>query len=174
VRCSSSVQSLLRDVGRQHQVTLLARPRAFLFLAISVLGMTASAGAPDETVAEFLLRLQEQSAAPLVKHCSAKVPSLKRPLEVEYKRFKTRFRKATAPLRKRIQTGDELAKPASRALISEFETMGAQDLAEVTGMDPLVFCPTLRENLSNATSEAIRRNMESAFAQYRAAARQGD
>jgi hypothetical protein len=144
----------------------------WLALAVS-LAVTAQSGAPTENVGALLLRLQEESASPLVQHCAVKVPDLKRPLEAEYLRFRKKFRKATAHLREGIPKDEELARPASSILVAELESMGAQDLARIRGLDPLVFCPTLRKNLSAATTESMQRNMESAFAQYRAAARQG-
>jgi hypothetical protein len=131
--------------------------------------MTGQAPSTGETVAAFLLRVQEESAAPLVRHCAEKVPNLKRPLQGEYARFRKRFRKATASLRTGIGSTAELSKPASQDLIRQFEVMGAQDVARTATLDPLVFCSSLRENLSRATRESIQKNMESAFAQYKAA-----
>jgi uncharacterized membrane protein YgcG len=142
-------------------------------VAISLLGLPAQAAAPAETVGALLLRLQEQSAAPFVQHCGTQVPDLKRPLETEYSRFKNRFRKATASLRAGIGTNPQLTKPASRELVKQFEEMGAQSLAQARQLEARTFCLRLKDNLSHATQESIQKNMQSAFAEYTAAARQG-
>jgi hypothetical protein len=146
---------------------------ALALAAISVLALPAQAATPAETVGALLLRLQEESAAPFIQHCGAKVPDLKRPLETEYSQFKKRFRKATASLRAGISTNPELSKPASRELIRQFEEMGAQSLAQARQLEARTFCLRLKDNLSHATQESIQKNMQSAFAEYTAAARQG-
>jgi hypothetical protein len=124
-------------------------------------------------VGGLLLRLQEESAAPLVQHCVARIPKLKRPLEDEYQRFKTRFRKATSPLRERIKENEVLSKPAPREIVRQFEEMDAQSLAQFKQGDPQSSCNKLKANLANASAESIQRNMQGAFAQYTAAMRQG-
>ena len=131
------------------------------------------AAAPPETVGAMLLRLQEESAAPLVQHCVARIPSLKRPLQDEYQKFRTRFRKATAPLRERIKASEVLSRPAPREVIKQFEEMDAQSLTQFKGGDPLSSCEKLKRNLASASAESIQKNMQSAFAQYTAAMRQG-
>jgi len=141
-------------------------------LAISSLALAAPAEAPAETVGILLLRLQEESAAPLIQHCVDRIPDLKRPLNTEYQRFRKKFRQATAPLRARISANDELSRPAPRSLVKEFETMDVEMLAQVQTLDPGSYCPRLRQNLASATVESIRKNMESAYAQYAAVARQ--
>lgn len=140
---------------------------AFLLGAASLSAMTSPATSRVETVGSLLLRVQEESAVPHIRHCAEKVPSTKRPLEREYGRFRKRFRKATALLRTGIDSNAVLSRPASQNLVRQFELMGSRDVARTAGLDPLVFCPSLRENLSKATPESIQRNMESAFAQYK-------
>lgn len=129
--------------------------------------------AAAETVGALLLRLQEQSAAPFIQYCGAKAPELKRSLETEYSRFKKKFQMATAPLRTQIGANPELAKPASRDLIRQFEEMNAQSFTQTQSLDPRSFCLSLKNNLSNATADSIQKNMRSAFAEFTAAARQG-
>ncbi len=128
--------------------------------------------APAETVGALLLRLQEQSAAPFIQHCNAKVPELRRALESEYSRFSKKFQKATASLRSGIKANAELSKPAPRELIAQFEQMNKESLAQSQALDPRSFCTTLKSNLSQATEKSIQENMQSAFAQYTALARQ--
>jgi hypothetical protein len=140
---------------------------AALTLASPVLAAT-----PAETVGALLLRLQEQSAAPYIQHCTAKVPELRRPLETEYSRFRKKFQKATASLRAGLGKNAELSKPASRELIAQFEQMNKESLAQSRALDPHSFCTQLKDNLSNATEKSIRESMQSAFAQYTALARQ--
>lgn len=140
---------------------------------MTALSLPAQAAAPAETVGALLLRLQEESAAPLVQHCAARIPKLKRPLEEEYQRFKTRFRKATAPLREQMKANEVLSRPAPREVIKQFEEMDAQSLAQFKGGDPQSSCNKLKANLANASAESIQKNMQSAFAQYTAAMRQG-
>jgi hypothetical protein len=152
----------------------VARNCVRLLVAASLPVMTSQASSPMESVGALLLRVQEESAAPLVRHCAEKVPSLERILEKDYARFRKRFRKATESLRTRIGSSAELSKPASQILVSQFELMGAQDFTRTAALDPLVFCPSLGANLSRATAESIQKNMESAFAQYKAAVRQGE
>jgi hypothetical protein len=144
---------------------------ALTILAISSLALPVRAAAPVESVGLFLLRVQEESAAPFVQHCGAKVPELKQALEAEYLRFKKRYRKATAPLRTQIGTNEELSKPASRELIEQFEQMGAQSLAQARELEARPFCLTLEDNLSNATEKSIQQNMQSTLAHYTAAVR---
>lgn len=148
-----------------------ARIVALALVVMVPVSLAAPVAVPAETVGVLLLRLQEDSAAPLIQHCIAKVPSLKRPLETEYLQFKKRFRKATAPLREKISANPELAKQAPRELVRQFEGMDAETLVQIQKLDPQTYCPKLKQNLSSATVESIRRNMESAFAQYTAAAR---
>jgi hypothetical protein len=138
-------------------------------VAISSLALPARAEAPVETVGLFLLRLQEESAAPFVQHCGATVPELKQSLEAEYLRFRKRYRKATAPLRAQLGSNEELSKPASRELIQQFEEMGAQSLAQARKLDARPFCLTLKDNLSNATEKTIEKNMQNTLAHYTAA-----
>jgi hypothetical protein len=142
-------------------------------LALLFATMSVPAAPPAETVGALLLRLQEESAAPFVDYCVAKVPALKRPLEREYARFKKRFRKATSPLRSGAGAQDELGKPATPEIRAQFEAMRSEDMAQAIARDPFVFCTTLKANLSSATAESMERNMESAYSQYRAAVRQG-
>lgn len=144
-----------------------------LLFVLSMSCVPVQAAPPQETVGAFLLRMQEESASPFIAYCAAKVPKLKRPLELEYARFRKKFRKATAELRSRIAPQEELGKVVTPELRRQFEAMQAQDFAQSAGLDPLSFCSTLRTNLSLATEESIRRNMESAFSQYKAAVRQG-
>jgi hypothetical protein len=134
---------------------------------------TAQAGASTETVGALLLRLQEQSAAPFVQYCGAKLPEFRRALETEYVQFKKRFKKATAPLRARAITDKELSKAASRDLIRQFEEMDAQSFAQIQKLEARSFCTQLRDNLAHATADSIQTNMQSAFAQYKAAVQQG-
>jgi hypothetical protein len=143
-----------------------------LILTASLLWATQTLAAA-ETVGALLLRLQEESAAPFIPYCSAKAPDLKRPLETEYARFKKKFQKATAPLRTRIGANPELAKPASRDLIRQFEQMNAQSFTQAQSLEPRSFCLGLKNNLSNASEDSIQRNMQSAFAEFTAAIRQG-
>jgi len=145
---------------------------AIVHVAMAVLALPAQAAAP-ETVGALLLRLQEESAAPMVQHCGARLPNVKRPLEEEYQRFRNRFRKATMPLREQIKANDVLSKPAPREVIGQFEEMDAQSLAQFKTADAQSACRRLKENLANASAESIKRNMQSAFAQYIAAMRQG-
>ncbi len=154
-------------------MNLQARTLVLSLVIIPSLVMTAPAKPPAESVGVLLLRLQEESAAPLVQHCAAQVPSLKRPLEAEYAQFRKRFRKATAPLRAGIGTNDELSRTATPELIMQFKGMDADMLLQIQKRDPRSYCPLLKENLANATADSMRRNMESAFAQYTAVARQG-
>jgi hypothetical protein len=144
---------------------------ALTLVAISSLALPARAEAPVESVGLYLLRVQEESAAPLVQHCGAKVPELKKSLEAEYLRFKKRYRKATAPLRAQLGTNAELSKPVSREMIEQFEAMGAQSFAQVRALDARPFCLTLKDNLSNATEKTIQQNMQSTLAHYTAAVR---
>ncbi|MEO6186433.1 MAG: hypothetical protein ABIP83_09055 [Steroidobacteraceae bacterium] len=153
-------------------MSAIARKVLLMLVAIAPVALSAAATPPAETVGALLLRLQEESAAPLVQHCVARVPSLKRSLETEYAQFRKRFRKATAPLRAGIGTNGELSRTASRALVRQFEGMDEEMLLQIQKLDPRSYCPTLQENLANATAESMRRNMESAFAQYTAVARQ--
>jgi hypothetical protein len=141
-------------------------------LAAPPLALTASS-APSETIGLLLLRQQEDSAAPLIEHCVASVPALKRPLEAGYQQFRKRFRKATAPLRAGIGTNTELSKFAPPELIRDFAAMNAESLAQARQLEPRTYCSRLRDNLVNATGESMRRNMGSAFAQFTALARQG-
>ena len=141
-------------------------------VVVPTLALTAAAKPPVENIGSLLLRLQEGSAAPLVQHCVARVPALKGPLETEYSRFRKKFQKATAPLRTRIGANAELSKPAPRELVQQFEAMDVEMLAEIRKLEPQNYCPRLRSNLAGATIESIRKNMESAFAQYTAVARQ--
>lgn len=150
----------------------IARIVALAMVTIPPLALAAAAEVRAETVGLLLLRLQENSAAPLIQHCVRKVPDLKLPLNTEYQRFRKKFSRATAPLRARISTNDELARPAPRALVQEFEAMDVEMLAQVQALDPNTYCPRLKENLANATVESIRKNMESAYAQYTVVARQ--
>jgi hypothetical protein len=147
---------------------------ALLLGTASMPAMTSQEPSSGGTVGSLLLRVQEESAAPFVRHCAEKVPSLKRPLQGEYARFKKRFKKVAASLRTEIIASTDLSKPASPELVRQFEVMGAQDFVRAAALDPLVFCSSLRENLSGATPESIRKNMESAFAQYKASVRQGE
>ncbi len=144
---------------------------ALTLVAISSLALRARAEAPVESVGLFLLRVQEESAAPFVQHCGAMVPELRQSLEAEYLRFKKRYQKATAPLRAQIGTNKELSKPASRDLIEQFEEMGAQSLAQTRKLDARPFCRTLKDNLSNATEKTIQQNMQNTLAHYTAAVR---
>jgi len=144
---------------------------ALTLVAISSLALPARAKTPVESVGLFLLRAQEESAAPLVQHCGAMVPELKQSLEAEYLRFKKRYRKATAPLRSQIEADEELSKPASRELTEQFEEMGAQSLAQNRKLDARPFCLTLKDNLSNATEKTIQKNMQSTLSNYTAAVR---
>ena len=146
---------------------------ALVLGAASLPPLTSQAASSVETVGALLLRVQEESAAPLVRHCVERLPDMKRPLEGEYARFRKRFRKATASLRAGIGSAPELSKPATPDLIREFEAMGAQDVAQTAALDPLAFCSSLKENLSKATRESMQKSMESAFAQYKAVARRG-
>jgi hypothetical protein len=150
----------------------VTRMLVIVLVGISSSAFSAQAAVP-ETVGSLLLRLQEESAAPFIRHCSTKIPELKRPLEAEYSKFRKKFRKATAPLRAKIGKNSELSKPAPRELIAEFDQMGAQSLAQAQVLDPRTFCMKLKDNLSGATEESIQKNMQSAFAQYTAAARAG-
>jgi hypothetical protein len=143
---------------------------ALTLVAISPLALPARAEAP-ESVGLFLLRVQEESAAPFVQHCGATVPELKKSLEAEYLRFKKRYHKATAPLHAQIGTDEELSKPASRELIEQFKEMGAQSLAQTRKLDARPFCLTLKDNLSNATEKTIQQNMQNTLAHYKAAVR---
>jgi hypothetical protein len=140
---------------------------------ISSLAPAAQPAAHAETVGALLLRLQEQSAAPFVHYCGSKAPELQRPLETAYLQFKKRFRKATAPLRTQAATDSELSKAASSELIRQFEEMDAQSFAQTRDLEPRSFCAQLKNNLAGATAESIQTNMRSAFAQYKAAVRQG-
>ena len=151
---------------------MISVAKAFVLSFVAVSSLALPAQAPAETVGLLLLRLQEQSAAPLVQHCVAEVPELKRPLEVEYSQFTKRFRKAAVPLRARIKANKELSKPASPELIRQFKMMDPEFLTQFRSTDPHVACARLKENLSKATEQSIQRNMESAFAQYTALARQ--
>ena len=144
---------------------------ALTILAISSLALPAQAAAPVESVGLFLLRVQEQSAAPFVQYCGAQVPELKQPLEAEYQRFKKRYQKATAPLRAQLGKTEELSKPASRELIEQFDEMGAQSLAQAKVLNARTFCLTLKDNLSNATEKTIQQNMQNTLAHYTAAVR---
>jgi hypothetical protein len=162
---------LRRAVRRRPTMNASASTLALTILAISALTLPARAEAPVESVGLFLLRVQEESAAPFVQHCGAKVPELKQSLEAEYLRFKKRYRKATAPLRAQLGTNEELSRPASRELIEQFEEMGAQSLAQVRELDARPFCLTLKDNLSNATEKTIQQNMQSTLAHYTAAVR---
>jgi hypothetical protein len=144
---------------------------ALTLVAISTLALPARAKAPAESVGLFLLRAQEESAAPLVQHCGAMVPELKQSLEAEYLQFKKRYRKATAPLRAQIEADEELSKPASRELTEQFEKMGAESLAQNRKLDARSFCLTLKDNLSNATEKTIQKNMQSTLSNYTAAVR---
>ncbi|MEO8308689.1 MAG: hypothetical protein ABI616_11695 [Pseudomonadota bacterium] len=142
-----------------------------LLATLQSLALTAPAEVPAETVGVFLLRVQEESAAPMIQHCAARIPEQKKPLETEYAKFKKRFRKATAPLRAKIGRNSELSITASRELIQQFEGMDRESLVRIRKLDPHVFCPQLKANLSDATAESIRKNMENTFARYTAAAR---
>ena len=144
---------------------------ALTILAISSSALPARAAAPVESVGLFLLRVQEESAAPFVQHCGAKVPELKQSLEAEYVRFKKRYRKATVPLRTQLGADEELSKPASRELIEQFKEMGAQSLAQARVLDARPFCLSLKDNLSNATEKTIQQNMKNTLAHYTAAVR---
>ena len=150
----------------------IAATLALALICIPSMVLAAPAQAPAETVGVLLLRLQEESAGPLIQHCAASVPSLKRSLEAEYSQFRKKFRKATAPLRAGIGTNDELSRPAPREVIKQFEGMDAEMLLQIQKLDPHSYCPMLKANLARATLESIRKNMESAFAQYSAVARQ--
>jgi hypothetical protein len=140
---------------------------------VSPMTRSAQSQTTGETVGALLLRLQEQSAAPFVQYCGSKVPELKAALETEYLQFKKRFRKATATLRARAATDNELSKTAPRDVVMQFEEMDAQSFAQVQTLEPRAFCTKLKGNLSNATTDSIRTNMQSAFAQYKAAVHQG-
>jgi len=153
---------------------IFARICVLLICAASLPAQTSQAPSPVETVGALLLRVQEESAAPLVRHCADTAPGLKRQLEGEYARFQKKFRKVAASLRTEIGTSAELSKPAPPALIHQFEVMGSEDSARTAALEQLAFCSALRENLSKATPESMRKNMESAFAQYKAAVRQGE
>jgi hypothetical protein len=147
---------------------------AAAFAALVLLAtLPARAAAPTETVGALLLRVQEESAAPFIGYCGTKVPDLKRSLQSEYSRFTKRFRKATGPLRAQIGTSAELSRPATPELIKQFEGMASQSFAQAQQMEPRAFCSGLKDNMSQATPESMLKNMQSAFAQYAAAARQG-
>jgi hypothetical protein len=145
---------------------------AIALLAVSTLPVPGLSATPPETVGALLLRQQEQSAAPFIQHCNAEVPELRRLLESEYSRFRKKFQKATASLRTGIKANAELSKPAPHELIAQFEQMNRESLSQSRALDPRSFCSTLKSNLSQATEKSIRENMQSAFAQYTALARQ--
>jgi hypothetical protein len=149
-----------------------AKRAAIALVAVSTLPAPGLPATPSETVGALLLRQQEQSAAPFIQHCNAKAPELRRPLEGEYSRFRKKFLKATASLRSGIKANAELSKPAPRELIAQFEQMNRESLAQSKALDPRSFCTALRSNLSQATEKSIQENMQSAFAQYTALARQ--
>ena len=133
----------------------------------------AQAAAPVETVGAMLMRMQEESAAPFITYCGSKVPNLKRSLEKEYARYRKKFGKAMVPLRQQIQTRAEFARPATPALLKQFEDMAAQSFAQAQTLDPRAFCTGLKDNLADAEVETIRNNMLSALSEYSAAVRQG-
>ena len=155
----------------RNSMTRMKRAAVVLF-AVLTLATPGVPATPAETVGSLLLRLQEQSAAPFIQHCNAKVPELRRPLEAEYSRFRKKFQKATASLRTDLKKSAELSKPAPRELIAQFEQMNKEALAQSQALDPRSFCTTLKNNLSQATEKSIQDNMRSAFAQYTALARQ--
>jgi hypothetical protein len=148
-------------------------PEASLALVLSVLTLSLQAAAPAESVGALLLRVQEESAAPLVRYCGAAVPGQKNSLEAEYSRFRKRFRNATAPLAAQFKAKPELAGPASRDLKVQFDQMGAQSLAQFRTMDAREACSGLKSNLAKATEASIQKSMQSALAQFSAAVRQG-
>jgi hypothetical protein len=151
-----------------------SRAFAAALLAITALTLPAQAAAPAETVGALLLRVQEESAAPLVRYCGANAPQIRRSLEAEYTRFRRKFKKATAPLTVQFKTKREFAGPASRELIGQFDDMGAQSLAQFKSLDAPEACASLRANLAGATEASIQKSMQSALAQYSAAVRQGN
>jgi hypothetical protein len=155
-----------------HKNVVVSLAFAVTLVFVPSLALTAPADARAETIGALLLRLQQDSAVPLIQHCVTKIPRLKPSLDAEYLGFRKRFQKATAPLRASIATNDELSRPATRELIKQFEGMDAETLAQIQTLDPQTYCPRLKQNLSSATVETIRKNMESAFAQYTAMARQ--
>jgi hypothetical protein len=156
----------------EHDVRL-ASSRVVAMVMVGLWQALAVASDRQERVGDLLLRVQEQSAAPLVRHCAAMLPDTRRALEAEYSRYKKKFRKAAQPLQARIRGTEELAKPATAALRAQFDGMQREDIARVAALDPRSFCATLRGNLAAATVESIQHNLQSAFAQYAAAARQG-
>jgi len=149
--------------------------QAIIFPCAVALALSGVAGANTrtESVGSLLLRTQEESAAPFVQYCGSKLPKIRRTLESEYARFRKKFRKATTPLKARIESDEVLSRPATPGLKAQFEALRAEDQARVAGLDPREFCSRLSQDLANATEESIRRNMLSAFSQYRAAVRQG-
>ena len=145
--------------------------------AISIVSLAlsgvANADTRMETVGSLLLRTQEESAAPHVEYCGRELPKLRRSLDAEYASFRKKFRKATMPLRARLESDEVLSQSATPRLRAQFEALRAEDQARVSGLDPQVFCLKLKQDLADATPESIQRNMQSAFSQYRAAVRTG-
>jgi hypothetical protein len=122
--------------------------------------------APAETARSFLMRIQEDAAAPIIKHCADSVPELKTFLEAEYAVFRDRFRVASAEVLEAGVDSAELSKPVAPEVVAQFTQVQEQMLAQVRKLDPRTFCTQLRTNLANQTVDSIRIALQTALTQY--------
>jgi hypothetical protein len=122
--------------------------------------------AAAETARSFLMRLQEDAAAPIIRHCSASVPELKTFLEAEYAVFRDKFRVASAEVLDAGVDSAELARPVAPEVMAEFLKVQEQMLAQVRKLDPRTFCTQLRTNLANQTVDSIRIALQATLTQY--------
>jgi restriction endonuclease Mrr len=122
--------------------------------------------AAAEPARSFLMRIQEDAAAPIIKHCAENVPELKTFLEAEYAAFRDKFRVANAAVLEAGVDSAELAKPVTPEAVAEFQKVQEQMLAQVKKLDPKTFCAQLRTNLANQTVDSIRIALQAALTQY--------
>jgi hypothetical protein len=127
---------------------------------------TAAEPAAPESARSFLMHIQEDSAAPIIKHCAESVPELKTFLEAEYATFRDRFRVASSEVLEAGVDSAELSKPVTPELKAEMARGQEQMLAQVKKLDARTFCTQLRANLANQTVDSIRIALQAALTNY--------
>ena len=142
---------------------LVAAP---ILLAAFAQFATAAEPTAPESARSFLLRMQEDAAAPIIKHCADNVPELKTFLEAEYASFKSRFRAASAVVLEESVASEELEKPIPPEVAAELLRAQQQMLIRVKSLDAKTYCTQLRSNLANETVASLKLALASALAQY--------
>ena len=151
---------------------ILSVMASIVALGAPVSAQSQSAADSDQTLGAALAGIGGEIAKMSVDYCVNVAPPLKPQLEFQLKHFMKVSARAVKPILKQLSRDPEFSAPVPADVREQLRTVQEMMLQEIKKADPNLYCQSVVDRMSSATTEGVRSAIESKVAGYIAAAKQ--